>query len=122
MPRPADRRIEHYEEAVVKNIDRPEWAEEKRIRMFDHAKEAQEQLAQLDQQVATILRRLNVPTIDRAKYYAFARKLWKTVYVKLGSQKDIDALKKHWINLGADAKVINEITKMITSGGTFARK
>jgi len=118
VARSFERRVKHYEEAVVKNIDRPRWHPEKATDMFDAWKDRAAIYADLDNQVKAILAEAGVPTVLRGLYLSFARAAFKKIVDKKASKRDIDALVAYWAANGLDKKVLDKIVKFIA--GNYA--
>ena len=115
MSTPLDRRVKHYEEAVVKNIDRPQWHPDKAKAMFETWKDMHVAYAQLESQLKGLLERLNVPTALRGLYYSFGRKIFKMVHKMRATKAEIEAEIDFWSKArGLDRKVLREIVKFIS--------
>lgn len=121
MVKPLERRVKHYEEAVVKDIDRPKWHPEKASYMFEVWKDAIAEYAQLEQSVLGILANKNVPRALRGLYLSFARQVYKMVKNK-ATKREIDGIITMWEARGLNRNVLNEIYKYISGMATGGRR
>ena len=121
MVKPLERRVRHYEEAVVKDIDRPKWHPEKAQNMFETWKDAIAEYAQLEQSVLGILANKNVPRALRGLYLSYARQIYKMVKNK-ATKREIDGVIALWESRGLNRTVLQEIYKYISGVATGARR
>jgi len=110
-------RVKHYEEAVVKNIDRPTWHPEKASTMFETWKDKYAPYAEIEELVKVITERRGIPTGLRVMYLNFARKVLKLL-MKRAPRRQLEALARAWATeYGLRREVLTEILRAITSSG-----
>ena len=125
MVKPMERRVKHYEEAVIYDRDRPKWAPEKAKDMFEVWKDEIAPYQALEVQVQTILEEAGVPTTLRPPYYSFARKIYKKITKKRATRRQLEAELRYWVDHhGLDRAVLNRILGFLlrATGGARARR
>ena len=125
MVKDFSKRVKHFEEAVVKGIDRPQWHPEKAATIYETWKDEAEVYAQLESELKSLLAELGVPTALRGLYYSFGRRIFKMLY-KLGATRtEIDATVEYWARRGLDRRILTRIVNYIgrfITGGARARR